>query len=187
MKKICEVCKNEFVTKYKAKKFCYGSCTDYADKMRKKNHYENNKDKYIERNVNRRSLALKKQKKEKKFPTIQEYQKNYRNTDKFKEKSKEYSKKYRERNKDIEKNGHLKRKFGITLDQYKKMQKDQKNLCAICELPEVPGKDLSVDHCHSTGSIRGLLCFNCNSSLGKFNDSIEVLLRAIKYLQKFIS
>ena len=53
--------------------------------------------------------------------------------------------------------------------------------CAICR-EEVP---LAVDHCHTTGSIRGLLCGNCNQGLGRFKDNIVSLNNAIKYLKEF--
>jgi len=42
-----------------------------------------------------------------------------------------------------------------------------------------------LDHCHKTGRIRGVLCNNCNTGLGKFYDDIELLKTAINYLQKF--
>jgi len=43
---------------------------------------------------------------------------------------------------------------------------------------------LYVDHCHSSGKVRGLLCHHCNTALGKFQDSVEVLSSAIDYLRK---
>jgi hypothetical protein len=45
--------------------------------------------------------------------------------------------------------------------------------------------DLAVDHCHTTGKIRGLLCSKCNPALGAFNDNIEILNSAIKYLKEY--
>jgi hypothetical protein len=42
---------------------------------------------------------------------------------------------------------------------------------------------LSVDHCHNTGKIRGILCTKCNTGLGSFKDNIELLMNAIKYLK----
>ena len=57
-------------------------------------------------------------------------------------------------------------------------------VCAICGVTEEQnGKRLAVDHCHTTGVIRGLLCSACNTSLGKFKDSVELLQRAIQYLK----
>jgi hypothetical protein len=81
----------------------------------------------------------------------------------------------------------------IHKDQYEKMHDKQKGLCALCGNKEkvinhkskdkTPRK-LAIDHCHKTGKIRELLCYACNVSLGKFDDSIENLQSAIAYLKK---
>jgi hypothetical protein len=56
--------------------------------------------------------------------------------------------------------------------------------CAICEVHENDlKKPLAVDHNHITGNIRGLLCINCNTGIGKFKDSTELLNKTIKYLK----
>ncbi len=81
------------------------------------------------------------------------------------------------------KNRLLKKNFNITLNDYKKMLSDQNNLCKICNNID-PYRSLAVDHCHKTNKIRGLLCHKCNTSLGHFNDSIEILESAIKYLKE---
>lgn len=79
---------------------------------------------------------------------------------------------------------HLKRKFGITLDQYKSLNKAQEGRCAICGGLNVAGRRLAVDHCHRSGKIRGLLCYKCNVGLGSFDDDLERLLLAALYLEK---
>ena len=66
----------------------------------------------------------------------------------------------------------------MTREDFEIMSNLQNNNCAICG-EEVK---LHVDHCHKTGKIRGLLCRNCNTSLGKFKDSPEILQNAITYL-----
>ena len=80
----------------------------------------------------------------------------------------------------------LKHRHSIDYDTYLKMYEDQKGKCKICgvdkELGGVSG--LFVDHCHSTNKIRGLLCTNCNSGLGKFMDNIELLNNAINYIKQ---
>lgn len=82
------------------------------------------------------------------------------------------------------KNIWLKTRYGITLDDYLKMQRKQKGLCAICyKTPKQNGKNLSVDHCHKTGRVRGLLCVDCNTSLGRMKDSPKLLRKAAKYLE----
>jgi hypothetical protein len=89
--------------------------------------------------------------------------------------------------------GEIKRKFGITQIDYNALLESQNRSCAICnihldEYKGVYGKGkkverFSIDHCHSTGKIRGLLCFNCNLMLGHAKDSQETLASAIMYLQ----
>lgn len=83
------------------------------------------------------------------------------------------------------------KKYGITLDDYEKMIIFQNGVCSICNKSERrKGKNgkilpLNVDHCHKTGKVRGLLCHLCNVSLGGFQDSEEILLKAINYLKKY--
>jgi hypothetical protein len=83
----------------------------------------------------------------------------------------------------------LKRKYNVTVDEYNEMLEAQNSVCAICFQPETStykGKvfRLAVDHCHSTEKIRGLLCRDCNQTLGKFNDDIQRFQNAVEYLQK---
>jgi hypothetical protein len=88
------------------------------------------------------------------------------------------------------KNNTLKRTFGITLDQYNSMLEQQRGLCAICFHPEkcksISGgqKALSVDHCHKSGIVRGLLCDRCNRGMGLLRDDPSVLKNAINYLER---
>lgn len=124
-------------------------------------------------------------------PERKEFMKNYRTSPENREKEKLAGVSYKERNPEVGKNGHLKRNYKISLDEYNQMLLDQDLVCAICKKEEVSvdskkGKirDLAVDHCHTTGKVRGLLCWKCNTSLGKFKDSVENLQRAIDYLNK---
>ena len=83
-----------------------------------------------------------------------------------------------------ERDRHLRRTFGITSQQYDQMLDAQAGRCAICHTDECKsGYAFAVDHCHTTEKIRGLLCRDCNTSLGKFNDNIQTLERAIEYLR----
>jgi hypothetical protein len=52
--------------------------------------------------------------------------------------------------------------------------------CFICESVE---KSLHIDHCHESGKVRGALCFNCNTALGKFKDDAKIVRRAFQYLE----
>ncbi len=81
------------------------------------------------------------------------------------------------------------KKYGITVEEYDRMFEAQRGLCAICGHPETTidaryGKMrmLSVDHCHTTGKVRGLLCGHCNIGLGSFKDDASLLAHAITYL-----
>ncbi|WEU68282.1 endonuclease [Escherichia phage vB_Ec_Tarrare] len=82
------------------------------------------------------------------------------------------------------KNMHLKKLYGITLDEYNAMLEAQGHCCAICKGTEGMklGRNMAVDHCHTTGKVRGILCSHCNRGLGFFKDNIESLKAAIKYL-----
>lgn len=77
----------------------------------------------------------------------------------------------------------LKRKYGITQEDFDQMFAEQWGCCKICGIhQEHHRRTLSVDHCHATGTVRGLLCDNCNRGLGFLNDNIERLKAAIRYL-----
>lgn len=80
-----------------------------------------------------------------------------------------------------------KRKYGILAADFKAFDCSQGGLCAICGGPPVGNPVLSVDHCHKTDRVRGLLCHLCNVGLGCFKDSPERLQKALVYLQKFSS
>lgn len=79
--------------------------------------------------------------------------------------------------------------FGITLDTYNTMLKNQNNCCMICEKPETSTfksgriKSLAVDHCHATKKVRGLLCSRCNAAIGLLKEDIKSLEKAIEYLK----
>ena len=84
---------------------------------------------------------------------------------------------YPERYRDIQ----LRRSYGITLVQYQEMVTQQDGVCAICQRPDK--RALSVDHCHKTGEVRGLLCGACNRALGMLEDKIESVDRLALYLK----
>lgn len=79
----------------------------------------------------------------------------------------------------------IKREFGIDIAEYERLIKEQNNKCAICgELESGRNTNLSVDHCHKTNKIRGLLCNTCNTGIGLLNDCPKTLQSAIQYLNK---
>jgi hypothetical protein len=84
-----------------------------------------------------------------------------------------------------ERAGHLKRKFGLNIEQYDQMLRAQGGGCAICGSgrPQSGKYSLHVDHDHQTGVIRGLLCFRCNNAVGDLDDDAGLLRRAAEYLE----
>jgi len=77
----------------------------------------------------------------------------------------------------------LLKEFGITQEQYDTMLTSQNNSCAICSRANFTGYNWHVDHCHTTGKVRGLLCSKCNQGLGLFEDNLTSLRKAIEYLE----
>lgn len=78
--------------------------------------------------------------------------------------------------------------YKITLADYAQMFADCGGVCEICKRPTAgrgkKNNNLSVDHNHETGKIRGLLCSNCNTGLGLFADNPDLLIQAINYLKE---
>jgi ribosomal protein L37E len=98
-------------------------------------------------------------------------------------------KEWRDRNKEKLADYDLRRRFDISLEEYDALLASQQGVCAICGRPEIrsykgKAKKLSVDHDHTTGKIRGLLCYKCNLGIGQFEDSIKLLDKAKEYLTK---
>lgn len=65
-----------------------------------------------------------------------------------------------------------------------KLFREQKNKCGICGEELIHRKQTHIDHCHKTGTTRGLLCHNCNVGLGHFKDNQKLLELAWSYLEK---
>lgn len=87
---------------------------------------------------------------------------------------------------------HIKVKFGLTTDQYESVLVKQGGLCAICQKPEKiidprtgSLRRLAVDHCHKTGTLRGLLCTSCNHGIGKLCDDSTIIRRAADYIDRY--
>jgi hypothetical protein len=82
-------------------------------------------------------------------------------------------------------NRQLRTCYGIELADYEEMFSSQNGMCAICHSPpgELPWERLHVDHCHTTGKVRGLLCRKCNTGVGNFADSENLLQQAVEYLK----
>jgi hypothetical protein len=100
-----------------------------------------------------------------------------------------YLREYRRADPILEKERYLLRRFEISMDDYNRMLEAQGGVCAICKHPETHKRNgklkaMAVDHSHKTGAIRGLLCCDCNTGIGKLKDSVNVLSNAIEYLRK---
>lgn len=86
----------------------------------------------------------------------------------------------------------LKKKFGMSLEEYQEKFEAQGGTCMVCKQPETgtsgryrSQKQLAVDHDHATGQIRDLLCLKCNTGIGMFCDNPDLLQTAIEYLRKW--
>lgn len=93
-----------------------------------------------------------------------------------------YQKEYRDNNVERLRDYRLRKLYGVTLDRFTEMLKQQNHKCLICGT----GLNTSspMDHCHATGKVRGILCTHCNTGLGKFRDNPEFLQAAIAYLNE---
>ncbi len=101
----------------------------------------------------------------------------------------EYSKEYYNKPENKEKNwaSQTLQKYGISADQYYELERKQNFVCAICKndekAPNNSKQKWAIDHCHKTGVVRGLLCYHCNTGLGKFKDDEQLLIEAANYLK----
>ncbi len=115
------------------------------------------------------------------------WKENRSSSEEYKEYTREWHRKARATNPDYYLSQDLQRNYGVTLEWYREQLSKQNNVCAICEQSEttvIRGKVIAmpVDHDHTTGKARGLLCTKCNRGLGLFRDNIDFLQSAISYL-----
>lgn len=97
----------------------------------------------------------------------------------------EHGRKWREKNLEYLKARYRTKQlaqFGITEADYAAHFDRQGGVCAICRRPQPGKRRLAVDHDHTTGVVRGLLCTGCNSAVGRLGDTVEGLMRAVAYL-----
>ena len=87
----------------------------------------------------------------------------------------------------LNRKSRLKKEYGLSIEEYELLLKQQFGECAICRSKtgtrKTKTRTLAVDHDHKTGKVRGLLCQPCNTVLGMFNDNPTLFKRAIKYLE----
>ena len=96
-----------------------------------------------------------------------------------KDKRKDTADKYRESNRQVLRDRSIRSKYKITAIEYDLLFKES----PICELCNI-NKSVHLDHDHTTGKIRGVLCQTCNTGLGKLGDNIQGLLKALNYLEE---
>jgi len=76
---------------------------------------------------------------------------------------------------------NLSKRYRITIDQFTELLESQEGKCAVCGTRD--GRQV-VDHDHDTGKVRGILCVRCNVSIGGLGDTVNGLMRAVRYLEK---
>lgn len=97
----------------------------------------------------------------------------------------EYYHKDLEKSRSLGRDKALARAYGITREEFNNILAEQNNSCAICGIKEPGGRgNWHVDHNHTTGKVRGLLCHKCNTGLGLFLESETILKLAITYIRK---
>jgi hypothetical protein len=110
---------------------------------------------------------------------------NYAQNADLRDQARAKTKEWQRQNPDKRKAQRLK-KFGLTLEEFRKMLTQQNDCCAICGYSDMSDRNFFplVDHCHKTGRVRGLLCLNCNMAIGKMRDDPSLLANAILYLER---
>ena len=99
------------------------------------------------------------------------------------EKKKEYMAMYVVKNKDKLRSKWLFRTYGITAEDWDEMYNAQGGRCGICDTHQSEQKRrMDVDHNHSTGKVRALLCTNCNTAVGLVKESVEIANKLAVYL-----
>lgn len=81
---------------------------------------------------------------------------------------------------------HIKRKYGLSPEEYNRLIGDEPR-CAICESTNFNGRRPLVDHCHTTGKVRGLLCVNCNHAIERIENVPDWCEKAKAYLANALS
>ena len=109
-----------------------------------------------------------------------EYQRQWRlkNPEAARRKEREW----RQRNPQSQRPRHLRHRYGLEVDTYQQLVVRQGGACAICGTVADDPWNMQVDHCHTTGKIRGLLCHKCNKGIGLLGDDPDRVAAALRYL-----
>tara|TARA_R110001632_G_scaffold70241_1_gene163687 strand:+ start:4076 stop:4459 length:384 start_codon:yes stop_codon:yes gene_type:complete len=93
----------------------------------------------------------------------------------------EWQKEYRKNNKELIRLQAAARTYNITIEAAYELYSIKE--CGICNRDILNNKSKCIDHCHTTGKVRGILCTQCNTGLGMFKDNKEFLTNAIKWIK----
>jgi hypothetical protein len=104
------------------------------------------------------------------------------NPERYRAYRRQYRELHGERKRRADRNGHLKRKYGLSIDDFEFLVHAQGGRCAICGKRD--GTELHVDHDHKTGRVRGLLCGSCNRAMGLFHEDPNRFRSAELYLRR---
>ena len=155
----------------------------YKDQEKKKRYAkEYSQSQEVKEKKNKYSKEYYQRNKEK----IKIYKKNYRQSPEAKEKKKQYMKEYHQKPEVKKKQKQNSWKYqgikDMTIERYNKILEEQNNCCKICGKNQLEfKKKLHIDHCHSTGEVRGIVCYRCNIGLG-FIDNKIWFDKVLKYL-----
>ena len=121
-------------------------------------------------------------------PCTNQMQKDRRSTPEGAQAHRDASKSWREANAGRHADNNARWKYGVDHGTYDAMLAAQGGVCAICKTTEsgTRTKRFSIDHCHGSKLVRGLLCVSCNNGLGRFKDDPVRLRKAADYLEMFI-
>jgi hypothetical protein len=98
------------------------------------------------------------------------------------EEARERCLKHRREHPELRRQQDVKRRYGITKEEYELNYKEKKGICPICKNYTT---NLHIDHNHETGKIRKMICFNCNKIIGNAKDDVNILAEIIKYLNSY--
>lgn len=146
---------------------------------RAKQWYQENREEVLKKNKERYELR-------KETPEFKEQQQQHylQNKDEILRKNKLWKEANEEKYKATDRRGHLRRTYGISLEQYEELLDKQNGSCFVCERPQhMFNLKLAVDHDHKTGEIRGLLCSHCNQKIIGRERRPEIFKRAAQYLE----
>lgn len=172
--------------KYGVRPQCKKCHSEQSSKWQKDN-YEHRKE-YLMNWYSENPEKVKKQREEYKDIKNKRRREMYKNDEEYRKQRLIDASNWQKNNPKKRKNQRLREAYGITYEEFEKLLDKSEHKCQICGFSDKSDKKMFpiVDHCHKNGNVRGILCAKCNFALGQFNDNIDSLKNAIKYLKKDI-